>query len=211
MGFSQQEYWSGVPFSPTGDIPNPRIKPVSLRSLALAGRFFITSATWETKRKYLWAYLLRLSIWLYWSISFQVWFLFFFTCFSLSCSMSWELNFMISENIPSCPHHLKGAYNQCGQSNRLGFLRGIASWSEAWVTSWEDLLNLHSQHPLTGLTDANKNIRLISRKERDWEREREREREVISGGLGLQWLGEAWVFFKDLGWVMVVKVPDPRH
>ena len=30
MGFSRQEYWSGLPFPPPGDLPNPRIKPTSL-------------------------------------------------------------------------------------------------------------------------------------------------------------------------------------
>ena len=28
-GFSRQEYWSGLPFSPPGNLPNLRIKPVS--------------------------------------------------------------------------------------------------------------------------------------------------------------------------------------
>ena len=39
MGFSRQEYWSGLPFPPPGDLPDPGIKPASL---ALAGRFFTT-------------------------------------------------------------------------------------------------------------------------------------------------------------------------
>ena len=26
MGFSQQEYWNGLPFSPPGDLPNPGIE-----------------------------------------------------------------------------------------------------------------------------------------------------------------------------------------
>ena len=43
MGFCRQEYWSGLPCPPPGDIPNPGIKPVSLMSPAMAGRFFITS------------------------------------------------------------------------------------------------------------------------------------------------------------------------
>ena len=47
MGFSRQEYWSGLPFSSPGDLPNPGIKPSSLMSLALKGRFFTTSAIWE--------------------------------------------------------------------------------------------------------------------------------------------------------------------
>ena len=33
MGFSRQEYWSGLPFPPPGDLPNPGIKPMSLRLL----------------------------------------------------------------------------------------------------------------------------------------------------------------------------------
>ena len=29
VGFSRQEYWSGLPCTPPGDLPNPRIKPES--------------------------------------------------------------------------------------------------------------------------------------------------------------------------------------
>ena len=47
MGFSRQEYWSGLPFPSPEDLPNPGIKPVSLTSSALAGEFFTTSAPWE--------------------------------------------------------------------------------------------------------------------------------------------------------------------
>ena len=38
--------WVAMP-SPPGDLPDPGIKPMSLRSPALADRFFTTSATWE--------------------------------------------------------------------------------------------------------------------------------------------------------------------
>ena len=47
MGFSRQEYWSGLPCPPPGDLPDPGIEPVSLKSAVLAGRFFTTSTTWE--------------------------------------------------------------------------------------------------------------------------------------------------------------------
>ena len=47
MGFSRQEYWSGLPCPPPGDLPNPGTEPMSLMSPALAGGFFPTSATWE--------------------------------------------------------------------------------------------------------------------------------------------------------------------
>ena len=40
MGFSRQECWSGLPFPPPGDLPDPGIEPTSLMSPALAGRFF---------------------------------------------------------------------------------------------------------------------------------------------------------------------------
>jgi len=36
MGFPRQEYWSGSPFPPPGDLPDPVIKPVSPASPALA-------------------------------------------------------------------------------------------------------------------------------------------------------------------------------
>ena len=42
MGFSRQEYWSGLPFPTLEDPPDPGIKPASLKSPALAGRFFAT-------------------------------------------------------------------------------------------------------------------------------------------------------------------------
>ena len=42
MGFSMQEYWSGLPFPSPRDLPNPDNKPISLVSPILAGRFFTT-------------------------------------------------------------------------------------------------------------------------------------------------------------------------
>ena len=36
MGFSRQEYWSGLPFPSPGDVPHVEIKPASLKSPALA-------------------------------------------------------------------------------------------------------------------------------------------------------------------------------
>ena len=45
MGFSRQEYLSGLPCPPPGDLPDPENKPASLMSPALAGGFFTTSTT----------------------------------------------------------------------------------------------------------------------------------------------------------------------
>ena len=35
MGFFRQEYWSGLPFPPPGDLPDPGIEPTSPVSPAL--------------------------------------------------------------------------------------------------------------------------------------------------------------------------------
>ena len=43
MGFSRQEYWSGLPFPSPGDLPDPGIEPQYPVSPALAGRFFSTA------------------------------------------------------------------------------------------------------------------------------------------------------------------------
>ena len=45
IGFSRQEFWSGLPFPSPGDLPDPGIEPASLMSPALADGFFTTSAT----------------------------------------------------------------------------------------------------------------------------------------------------------------------
>ena len=45
MGFSRQGYWSGLPFPSPGDLPQLGVELGSLKSPALAGGFFTTSAT----------------------------------------------------------------------------------------------------------------------------------------------------------------------
>ena len=47
MGFFRQEYWSGLPCPPPGDLPDPEIKPATLTSPVLADGFFTNSTTWE--------------------------------------------------------------------------------------------------------------------------------------------------------------------
>ena len=43
MGFSRKEYWSVLPCPPPGDLPDPGIEPMPLKSSALVGGFFTTS------------------------------------------------------------------------------------------------------------------------------------------------------------------------
>ena len=46
-GILQQEYWSGLPCPPPGDLIDLGIESMSLMSYGLAGGFLTTSATWE--------------------------------------------------------------------------------------------------------------------------------------------------------------------
>ena len=47
MGSSRQEYWSGLPCPPPGDLPNPGTEPASPTSPVLTGRFFYHGISWE--------------------------------------------------------------------------------------------------------------------------------------------------------------------
>ena len=46
MGFSQQEYWSGLPCPSPGDLPNLGMEPVSHVS-CIGRQVFTTSTIWE--------------------------------------------------------------------------------------------------------------------------------------------------------------------
>ena len=52
LGFSRQEYWSGLPFPTPGDLLDPGIESLSLMSPVLADGFFPTSVTWEARIPY---------------------------------------------------------------------------------------------------------------------------------------------------------------
>ena len=52
MGFSRQEYWSGLPFPSPGDLPNPGIELTFLMFPASAVGFFTISTTWEAPYTY---------------------------------------------------------------------------------------------------------------------------------------------------------------
>ena len=47
MGFSRPGYWSVLPCPPPGDLPDPEIELMSLKSPSLAVRFFTIRASWE--------------------------------------------------------------------------------------------------------------------------------------------------------------------
>ena len=48
MGFSRQEYWSGLPCPLLGDLPDPGIERVSASYVSCIGRqVFTASDTWE--------------------------------------------------------------------------------------------------------------------------------------------------------------------
>ena len=61
MGFSRQEYWSGLPLPSPGDLPYPGIEPTALISPVLADEFFTVSATWEAHFTFIQTQMLILS------------------------------------------------------------------------------------------------------------------------------------------------------
>ena len=54
MGFSGQGYWSGLPYPPPEDLPDPGVEPASLASPALASGLFTTRATREALMQASW-------------------------------------------------------------------------------------------------------------------------------------------------------------
>ena len=50
MGFSRQDYWSGLPFPTPGSISDPGIKPTSLASPALVAGGFTTAPPVEESK-----------------------------------------------------------------------------------------------------------------------------------------------------------------
>ena len=52
MGFSRQEYWSGLPCPPSGYLPNLGLEPMSLASPALAGGLFTAETLGKPNRKF---------------------------------------------------------------------------------------------------------------------------------------------------------------
>ena len=69
MGFSRQEYWSGVPFPPLGDLPNPGIG-LNISCVSCIA----TGAIWEAPRSlyiyiyvciYVYVYIERIYICVY--------------------------------------------------------------------------------------------------------------------------------------------------
>ena len=60
--FSRQEYWSGLPFPPPGDLPRPGTEPLSLAFPALASRFFTTAPPGKPINFYKWFSMMLLSL-----------------------------------------------------------------------------------------------------------------------------------------------------
>ena len=59
MGFTRQDYWSGLPFLSPGDLPNTGIEPASP---ALAGGFFTTKPSGNPRELFSWTLRLWLNL-----------------------------------------------------------------------------------------------------------------------------------------------------
>ena len=63
MEFFRQEYWSGLPFPPPGDLLDPGIEPLSLASPASAGGFFTTVPPGKPQRTKALPFVYFVSFW----------------------------------------------------------------------------------------------------------------------------------------------------
>ena len=70
--FSRQEPRSGLLFPPPGDLPHPGIKPESLSSPALAGRFFTTAPPGKPL-KHIYLHYIYICVWLHQVLCWGLW------------------------------------------------------------------------------------------------------------------------------------------
>ena len=91
MGFSRQEYWSGLSCPPQRGLPSPGVESMSVVSPALAGQFFTSSTTSEALYVYMYKWLNASRVLDPYSYVLCHWFHSF---------LHWE-NFSVSECLPS--------------------------------------------------------------------------------------------------------------
>ena len=61
MGFSRQEYWSGLPSPPPGALPDPGMEHACLMFLALTCGFSTISTTWEALKRWYYPYFINVG------------------------------------------------------------------------------------------------------------------------------------------------------
>ena len=64
LGFPKQEYWSGLPFPPPGNLPHPGIEPASP---ALTGGFVTIEPSTKSLNLWIWGYAIQ-------PVTFHLWF-----------------------------------------------------------------------------------------------------------------------------------------
>ena len=91
MGFSRQEYWSGLSCPPQRGLPSPGVESMSVVSPTLAGQFFTSSTTSEALYVYMYKWVNASRVLDPYSYLLWHWFHSF---------LHWE-NFSVSERLPS--------------------------------------------------------------------------------------------------------------
>ena len=148
IGFSRQEYWSGLPHPPPGDLRNPGIKPMSLTFPALADRFFTTSASWKALEKWGEGHLLYKKVKF---VTFQ-WPLLLGSWVFLICgfrgqgstNLEWQLNFPGIEIRPRLSHLSSSNRGDClSVSSEAGrAVPGVQRFGEERSLRWKESLFL---------------------------------------------------------------------
>ena len=122
MGLSRQEYWSGLSCPSPGDLSDPGIKPASLTSPALAGRFFIAA---PGKLLYTLEILNIVNVCWHWRMDDRV------------------TNWLSLAGMRECPGY--GTFMIINESSvwicELGFLNHFFLLTPGWKKAWLDISN----------------------------------------------------------------------
>ena len=130
MGFSRQEYWSGLPCPHPGYLPDPGIKPASLTFLHWQAGFFTTSTTWSGHYSYI-LYLLtgfvqsmNILLLLLYQMIFLHWLI------RLHCTLSLLLWWLLMDEMAGWHHRLDGRESEWtpGVGDGQGGLACCDSW-----------------------------------------------------------------------------------
>ena len=144
MGFSRQEYWSGLPCPHPGYLPDPGIKPASLTFLHWQAGFFTTSTTWSGHYSYIlylltgFVQIMNILLLLLYQMIFLHWLIW------LHCTLSLLLWWLLMDEMAEWHHGLDGRESEWTRELVMdreawhGVIHGVAK-SPTRLSDWTEL------------------------------------------------------------------------
>ena len=136
MGFSRQEYWSGLPCPLPGDLSNPRIEPTSPESPAFGRQILYHWATGEPLgRSYIYPVSTSICIHIDWSMSISIHIYTHTYIYRLFYFKDWLMWAQMVMNLPAMP---ETQVQSLGQENPLEKAMTTHSCILAWRILWTE-------------------------------------------------------------------------